>query len=452
MDAPPLDLMEFQYPDGRPDNIPHNGGVAFEVQVEARMEAPQPGSGILYVDTGDGNGFLPYPMPEISPSVYQAVFPSLACGTAVRYYVSADTVGGSTLFDPADAPDSAWTAIAADFLDTVFYDDGESNAGWAVSGNASDGQWDRGVPVGGGDRGDPATDGDGSGACWLTDNVDGNSDVDGGTTILTSPLLDATHGPSETPLLRYFRFYSNSFGNAPQSDEFVVEISNDGGASWVNLEIVGPDGVEATGGWYHKTFRIGDFLAPTGNMRVRFLASDLAAGSVVEAGVDGLEIILARCDSSVTPQGRKLLDGVVTGGALADVFSSDDADYRLDPTETVNPAKQKVDVIFLSETDVNAPSALAFRVEAAMTGGPSGDVVQTINLWNVASAQWDLVDSRAAGNTDSVVLGSAAGNLADYVHPLTGEILSRVTWSSPLFSAGSFWWSIDVDEAVWLIE
>ncbi len=452
MDAPPLALVEFQYPNGRPELIPHNGGVAFEVEVLPVAGNPQPGTGVLHVDKRDGNGFQPYPMSQSTPNVYQAVFPSIECGTVVRYYVSANPVSGATQLDPRDAPNTSFSGLAADSVDSVFYDNAQVNLGWTVSGNASDGQWDRGVPVGGGDRGDPATDGDGSGACWLTDNVDGNSDVDGGSTLLTSPILDASHASNQVPLIRYQRFYDNASGNAPQSDVFVVEISNNGGGSWVNLETVGPTGAEVQGGWYEKTFRISDFLTPTSNMRLRFIASDFGDGSVVEAAVDAVEVLLATCEAPVNPFGNKLLDGLASGGALSDAYVSDDTDWQLDPSPTGNPSKQIIDMILLGETDIEMPNSFSFRVEASMLGGPAGDVIQTIELWDNANNQWVVVDSRAATIVDSVVEAAGTGNLSNFVQPQTGEIIARVSWSSPSFSGAPFDWSIDLDQAVWLID
>ena len=37
-------------------------------------------------------------------------------------------------------------------------------------------------------------------------------------------------------------------GDGPMQDVFVVQVSDDGGATWVNLETVGPSGPEVNGG------------------------------------------------------------------------------------------------------------------------------------------------------------------------------------------------------------
>lgn len=110
--------------------------------------------------------------------------------------------------------------------------------------------------------------------------------------------------------ITYYRWYSNAIGNTPGSDTFVIEISNDNGLTWVTLETVGPAGNEVSGGWHRKSFEISDFLAPTNQMRIRFNASDLGQGSLVEAGVDGVSIILVQCDEDFV-LGDTNLDGEV---------------------------------------------------------------------------------------------------------------------------------------------
>lgn len=453
MDAPPLSTLAFNYPNGRPELIPHHGEAAFEVEVLPLLQNPQPGTGRLYVDAGNGNGFQQYAMTQSAPNVYQATFPAIPCGTVVRYYVSAESTGGTAMSDPKAAPDASYSGLAAATVNTVFYDDGETNAGWTVSGNATDGQWNRGVPVGGGTRGDPVTDGDGSGACWLTDNVAGNSDVDGGSTILTSPVLDASHSYPEVPLIQYWRFYSNNFGGDPLNDIFVVEISNNGGASWVNLETVGPAGPEAMGGWYHKSFRISDFLTPTANMRIRFNASDLGTGSVVEAAVDGVRIAMATCDRQINPLNYRIRKGVFAGGTLADAHTSNDQYFMAEPKPDATPTEQIVVTVLRSVSDVDVPTSLKFRLEAAMTGGPSGSVSQTIYLWDwTPGAGWVAVDSRAASSSDLVVNGVPGGDPARFVNPANREIMTMIVWNSPSFSGPPFFWSIEMDQAVWLIE
>ena len=111
--------------------------------------------------------------------------------------------------------------------------------------------------------------------------------------------MDASGGTNETAILSYFRWYSNDVGATPNADTFVVEISNDGGSTWTNLETVGPAGAGTSGGWVFVERQIDSTIVPTDNMRVRFTASDLGEGSVIEAGVDAVSIRLVSCDEGV---------------------------------------------------------------------------------------------------------------------------------------------------------
>jgi hypothetical protein len=289
MDAPELELLSFVFPDGLPETVLPRGGTTVPVEVYANIQEPEPGTGVLHVDTGDG--FVEIPMDEGEPNVYVAVFPASDCGTEVDFFFSVETTDGV----PVNAPSTgSFTALSAVQLIVTFEDDFEANLGWSTSSNAGDGPWGRGVPVDC-NRGDPPTDADGSGQCYLTDNSSAggcNSDVDDGSVTLTSPVMDAS---AEGAVISYWRWYSNTFGSAPNQDIFVVEVSDDAGASWVELETVGPGGPEADGGWFEKQFLVSDFVDPTDQFRIRFTASDTDPQSVVEAAVDGVQLLSVDC-------------------------------------------------------------------------------------------------------------------------------------------------------------
>ncbi len=150
-------------------------------------------------------------------------------------------------------------------------------------------------------------------------------------------------------------------------------------------------------------------------------------------------------------QGTKFLDGVAGSGSLADVVASDDLRWVLLPSPTNNPAKQIIDMIGLAEITAANPQSFGFRLEASMSGGSAGDVLQTVTLWNQAGNRWDVLDNGIATNQDSVVEVFATGDLGNYVHPQTGEIIVKLTWSSPSFTGSPFNWSVNVDQAVWMI-
>jgi choice-of-anchor B domain-containing protein len=233
-----------------------------------------------------------------TPDEYTGAFPPLTCGETVSWYLTASSTGGQTLTVPSNAPASTFDDFIAVGIEIAFEDDGETDPGWGVSGGALDGQWNRGIPVNC-NRGDPPSDYDGSGQCWLTDNSDANgcnSDVDDGATALVSPALD---GSAPGSVLSYARWYSNNFGGDPGNDVFQVDISDDNGQTWTSMETVGPTGEGTTGGWHDVSFVVSEIpgVSPSTQMRLRFTAEDANSGSVIEAGVDAILISALECSS-----------------------------------------------------------------------------------------------------------------------------------------------------------
>lgn len=244
--------------------------------------APAAGTMRLWLDSGSGFFDL-LPMVATSPTTYEASFPARPCGTIQRFYVTGETASGQVVAEPADAPFVSLNAVVGIGTTEVFADDFESDLGWTVSGNATTGMWQRGVPVGGGDLGDPATDADGSGQCFVTANTDGDFDVDDGETVLTSPLLTTT----AESVLSYYRWYNNG---ASPDDTLRVEVTANDGGQWTPLEEVTPPTIEAFGQWYLRSFRVAQFVAPSTQFRVRFVVGDLGAEQVVEAAIDRVRL------------------------------------------------------------------------------------------------------------------------------------------------------------------
>jgi hypothetical protein len=324
-DAVPMPFS-VTFPNGVPAAVDPGSVATVAVQAIPGAAAPDPASGLVYVSV-DGTPFVASPLVHLGGNDYEATLPPAPCFSLISWYVSLAPLGGGTpVTGPAGAPTFVTNTTEALTLPliTVFADDFESNQGWTVvdEPGLTDGTWDRGVPVGGGDRGDPAVDADGSGSCFLTDNVDGNSDVDGGATRLLSPVFDlSTYGEAR---ISYEFWYDNDFGNNPGTDVFMIEISDDGGASWVNVETYNAS-VDA---WVSRSLLASQYVALSSQVRMRFTASDPVPTAVVEAGLDAFRIEIC---SAPLP---KLTVPAAAGNVGADVFSinssSGGGDRRVD--------------------------------------------------------------------------------------------------------------------------
>ena len=287
-----LDLspLSFGFPDGRPDRIP-TSGASIDVSATLQSGFDIQAFEMEYAYDGGASGVVAGV--EQSSNIWRFDFPSATiCPGVVTYSFTAQLTNGETYDDPG----GVYSATVSDGTLVVEAWPGSSGSGWTfgVAGDdAVAGIWTSGQ-VEGNNRGDPAVDGNGnpSGFAFLTgiDPSTTNSDVDDGTTTLLSPIFSGVEVPDS--VLSYQRWYSNDFGAEPNADSMQISISNNGGSSWTLVENVS----ENANAWVTVEFVISDVITPSAQMQMRFVASDLAGGSVIEAGIDNLQIFGVECE------------------------------------------------------------------------------------------------------------------------------------------------------------
>jgi len=179
----------------------------------------------------------------------------------------------------------------------TFSDNFQTNLNWtATVAGATSGQWQRGTPVN--DAGweyDPAADSDGSGQCFLTQNAAGNTDVDGGSVILTSPPLNfltaggGNSGGNITICYDYYNFLTN---DGEGTDGIFVDVSSNGTTGpWIRVAShTASKGLLWTPHAITQAQLTAAGVTNTTNMRIRYTASDLGTPSIVECGLDSFKV------------------------------------------------------------------------------------------------------------------------------------------------------------------
>ncbi len=290
-------LVGIALPAGAPTTLQPVGQQVDVTLTEAVAGNYQAGSATLHMHT-QANGWQSSALSSLGGLNFRANFPALACGTAVQWYVTANSTNGFTWTEPAGAPGVTYVSTAALSTTSVASYDFEAASGWtgsAAGDNASAGQWTRGDPSSTTSAQSEDDHSDVGYQCWYTGS---GADVDGGKTTLVSPTLNLA--AANEPYVRYWRWFSNNYGSAPASDVFTVAVSNNNGSSWTTVETVGPTGQEASSGWYLHQFRVADFVTPSAQVKLRFVAQDLSGDSEIEAAVDDLEVLDLVCATAPT--------------------------------------------------------------------------------------------------------------------------------------------------------
>ncbi|MCO6500821.1 MAG: choice-of-anchor B family protein [Vicingus serpentipes] len=179
-------------------------------------------------------------------------------------------------------------------LDKKYYDDFTFDLGWSVSGSATVGMWERGIPEGttyssvfANPESDVNTDcmdkayvtGNGGGGA-------GSDDVDGGFTILTSPNIDLT--TYANPYIHFYRWFFNDGGSGTPNDSLVITLSNGTTTRIIDAADVNDPEVST---WGFKSIRVLNHMSLTNTMQFTVKAVDYDLGHLVEGGLDQFEII-----------------------------------------------------------------------------------------------------------------------------------------------------------------
>ena len=300
-----------------------------------------------------GSDYVSIAMLEATADNWTAEIPTPESGSIVEYYIHASDGDGNVVYNPHSAPEIPYFFLvgAGSTFPTLIYEDAETEQGWSLGiagDDATAGQWVRDVPIGtweGSDPVQPEADHSLSGAvCFVTGNAEftgdnsGAGDVDGGRTTLESPVYAIPPGVS--PVISYWRWYTNNLGFSPGEDSWLVQI-RDQNNTWVTLEQT----VQSDNSWTQHQFLVKHFFEQPTLLQFRFIAEDVPGGSLVEAAVDDLHIFYTgevaftpgdvNLDTQINIQDLVLIVAHILGNSTLQGNAAFAADFNIDGTVNI---------------------------------------------------------------------------------------------------------------------
>jgi len=290
--VPQITFLTMELTNELPSHFNPAGGYEVILSITNSVGEYQANTASIFFTAGDGIVDL-YPMTDLGDETFSFIVPAVPCFNEASFWFTAETTNNQIMFYPETAPDGRFYVVSADDYNIAIDDDFETDQGWTVTGD-SNAPWERGVPQDQGGNWIPHEDYDGSGQCYVTGNQGsgGGNDLDG-TTILTSPMLDASSGGTLS-----WAYWLSERQNNPHGpeDSFQLQASTDNGETWSVIR----DYTEylSQGGWRTDELVVeeGALIEPSPTLQLRFYASDLSPDDRIEAGVDAVKLVAIVCD------------------------------------------------------------------------------------------------------------------------------------------------------------
>jgi glucose/arabinose dehydrogenase len=227
----------------------------------------------------------------LSPPNYTS---SSGFATGISSLVDVLTHHDGSLYYLARGGGELWR-VQATTSSIVYQDDFETSTGWTLTGGANSatrGLWQRGNPEPTSVAGVPLQFGScqAGSNCFITGlaagSANGENDLDGGQTSLTSPAIAL---PAGRPLLLSFGVYFAHDANANSSDYMRVRIVGENGVAqtvWAR----GGDPSVVRARWATRVASLDAWAGQTIQIRIDAVDANVGEGSLVEAGVDNVAI------------------------------------------------------------------------------------------------------------------------------------------------------------------
>ena len=287
-----------------------------------------------------GDSWQVQSMPRLGfGSIYETSIEGLYNGMLIDYYILAVNSDGIIQTYPNSAPSNSILFVLGDLPDLYANEFEIDGNDWVIgdsSDTATSGIWNLDIPQASfNDQGlqvqpglDHTEDGQ---VCFFTgsgyelDPTTGQNnasfdDVDGGSTTLFSPTFNLLS--VDKAVLTYWRWYTNNIGDNGNNDKWVVSVSNNGGASWIDLENTSISNAS----WVKQRFLLNDHINLTSDIIFKFVAEDIfntgdagSGGSLVEAAIDDF-----------------LIEYITSGSGIVGDINSDEAVDVLDIVVLVN--------------------------------------------------------------------------------------------------------------------
>jgi hypothetical protein len=272
--------------------LPPAEPITYQVQILENDDALVVGSPTLHYSLDGGGTWFETALTMVAPEIWEGDLPALLCSDQPQYYFSAAGETTGPVYIPAAGAAAPFEAFVGVF-NSILDDDFETDTGWTVESDPSltGGEWERGVPIDDGVNGDPTEDYDGSGQCFLTQNLLGNSDVDGGPTWMISAEFDMS--ALSNPVLRFAYWWHNDDQDGDPMNVEVGTYDTVGGVwNWSLIETIANQPTE----WLTTAYFLADYATLTDQTKVRISATDNPNNSINEGAIDAVEIFDVTCD------------------------------------------------------------------------------------------------------------------------------------------------------------